>query len=74
MSVTWNYLQVLSSRSRSYAGLLVKNSISFLQTGSYDFHQMRQLNHLRTSCLAREAIADHYRALQDPSSEGCERG
>ena len=46
----------------------------FLQTGSYDFHQMRQLNHLRTSCLAREKIADHYRALQDPSSEGSERG
>lgn len=42
----------------------------FLCIGNYDFHQMRQLMQLRTSCLAREEIADRYRALQDsPSNE-----
>ena len=42
----------------------------FLQLGNYDFHQMRNLMQLRQSCLAREGIADHYRALQAfPSDE-----
>lgn len=42
----------------------------FLQHGNYDFHQMRSLMKLRQSCLARERIADHYRALQAcPSQE-----
>ena len=46
----------------------------FLQRGNYDFHQMRNLMQLRQSCLAREGIADHYRALQEPSSDEWERG
>ena len=42
----------------------------FLREGNYDFYQMRRLMQLRTSCLAREGIADHYRALQETSSDG----
>ena len=40
----------------------------FLHCGNYDFYQMRQLMQLRQSCLAREGIGDHYRALQAPLS------
>ena len=51
------------------SAFFVKNWISFLQTGSYDFHQMSQLNHLRTSCLAREKIADHYGCCRPPRAK-----
>lgn len=46
----------------------------FLEVGSYDFDQMRRLNELRRSCLAREAIAERFRELQDSNRTDEERG
>ena len=49
---------MLSSVSRA----ALSDVDAFLNDGSYDFHQMRQLNALRRRLAAYAAIADHYHA------------
>jgi len=56
---------LLSSSSRS-----ALNDIDiFLQLGSYDFHQMRQLNQLRRRLAAYASIAEHYRVATDTGGQ-----